>query len=84
MWQLFNESFSTAGLIPYGFCLQWNPQLLWMLVASDSIIAASCFSLPFAIGYFANKRPDLTVRDFEKLLSKPDGIFIPSERFDVG
>ena len=62
MWQLFNESFRTAGLIPHGFCLQWNPKLLWTLVAADSIIAASYFSIPFAIWYFAKKRPDIQFR----------------------
>lgn len=62
MWQLFYESFSTAGLIPHGYCLQWNPPLLWTLVASDSIIAASYFSIPFAIFYFAKKRPDVSKR----------------------
>lgn len=62
MWQLFNGSFSTAGLIPHGYCLQWNPTLLWTLVASDSIIAVSYFSIPFAIWYFAKKRPDISQR----------------------
>lgn len=72
MWQLFNESFSTAGLIPHGFCLQWNPLLLWSLIASDSIIAVSYFSIPFAIWYFAKKRPDISHRPLFLLF----GLFI--------
>ena len=60
MWYLLNESFSTERLIPHGYCLQWNPFLLWTLVASDLIIAASYFSIPFAIWYFCKKRSDIT------------------------
>jgi diguanylate cyclase (GGDEF)-like protein/PAS domain S-box-containing protein len=62
MWQLFNDSFNMTGLIPHGFCLQWNPSLLWTLVASDSIIAISYFSIPFGIFYLAKKRPDIPHR----------------------
>jgi PAS domain S-box-containing protein len=72
MWQLFNESFNTVGLIPHGYCLQWKPLLLWTLVASDSIIAGSYFSIPFAIWYFAKKRPDIS----KKWLFLLFGLFI--------
>src|SRR3974390_529884 len=72
MWQFFNESFGTAGVFPYGSCLQWKPLLRWTLVTSDVIIAASYFSIPFAIWYFARKRPDVSQRWLFKLF----GLFI--------
>jgi diguanylate cyclase (GGDEF)-like protein/PAS domain S-box-containing protein len=50
------------SLIPHGFCLTWNPALLWTLVASDALIALSYFSIPFALWYFAKKRPDIPYR----------------------
>lgn len=62
MWQWLIDSFNTAGMVPHGFCLQWRPLLLWTLVASDSLIAVSYFSIPFAIFFFANKRPDIPER----------------------
>jgi len=62
MWQLISEGFNSTGLIPHGYCLQWNPALLWTLVTSDAVIAASYFSIPFAIWYFARKRPDISNR----------------------
>ena len=73
MWQLFNETFSTAGLIPHGYCLQWNAPLLWTFVASDSIIAGSYFSIPFAIWYFAKKRPDYYRLDMKISFRKNKG-----------
>lgn len=50
----------SQNLIPHGYCLSWNPQLLWTFVVSDSVIAVSYFSIPFAIWYFAKKRPDIS------------------------
>jgi diguanylate cyclase (GGDEF)-like protein/PAS domain S-box-containing protein len=72
LWQLFTEAFNLSGLAPHGFCLQWNPVLLWTLVGSDSIIAISYFSIPFAIWFFAHKRPDVRNRGLLVLF----GLFI--------
>ena len=52
--QLFGQN-----LIPHGYCLSWNPSLLWTFVVSDSVIAIAYFSIPFAIWTFAKKRPDI-------------------------
>lgn len=62
MWNAIESYFDSASLIPHGYCLQWNPALLWTLVISDSIIALSYFTIPFAIWYFAQKRPDIPNR----------------------
>lgn len=62
MWQMFADAFNLTGLVPHGFCLKWNPLLLWTLVGSDALIALSYFSIPFAIWFFANKRPDVRHR----------------------
>ena len=59
MWQLITEAFNLTGLAPHGFCIKWNPVLLWTLVGSDALIAISYFSIPFAIWFFAHKRPDV-------------------------
>lgn len=62
MWNVIGSYFDSASLIPHGYCLQWNPALLWTLVISDSVIALSYFTIPFAIWYFAQKRPDIPNR----------------------
>jgi diguanylate cyclase (GGDEF)-like protein/PAS domain S-box-containing protein len=62
MKELLIETFLSNRLIPHGYCLSWNPTLLWTYVATDSIIAISYFSIPFALWYFAKHRPDVSQR----------------------
>jgi two-component system sensor kinase FixL len=45
--------------LPHGLCLLWQPGLIWLHVVSDGLIAASYYSIPAALGYFAVKRRDL-------------------------
>ena len=53
------ELFDNSDLSPHGFCLLWRPELIWLHVGSDLIIAASYFSIPAALAYFLLKRRDL-------------------------
>ncbi len=62
MNELLFETFLSKSLIPHGYCLSWNSKLLWTYVATDSIIAISYFSIPFALWYFAKHRPDVSQR----------------------
>ena len=43
------------SFMPHGMCFAWDPVLLGMHVISDSIIAASYFSIPLALLYFSYK-----------------------------
>jgi len=52
---IFNEN----GLTPHGFCLLWQPGLIWLHVASDTITGLSYYAIPLALGYFVWKRPDI-------------------------
>jgi hypothetical protein len=56
MWKTF---FSSASFIPHGHCYLWQTQLVWLHVASDSIIALAYFSIPITLVYFISKRQDL-------------------------
>lgn len=47
------------GFLPHGFCLTWIPGLLWLHVASDTLIALAYFSIPLSLLYFVRRRPDL-------------------------
>lgn len=51
--------FNSNTLLPHGYCIKWTPDLLWLYVASDALIAISYFSIPFALAYFVWKRKDL-------------------------
>jgi signal transduction histidine kinase len=56
------EYFGTSGFMPHGHCFLWNAPLLWGYVISDSVIAASYYSIPVALWYFVRKRSDLPFR----------------------
>src|SRR5215472_17871939 len=53
------EFFSTAALSPHGFCLLWRPELVWLHVASDTLIGIAYYTIPLALAYFVWKREDI-------------------------
>jgi signal transduction histidine kinase/DNA-binding response OmpR family regulator len=54
--------FDPAGLTPHGFCLLWNPGLLWLHALSDVGIGLAYFTIPFALLVVVRKRQDLVFR----------------------
>jgi signal transduction histidine kinase len=44
---------------PHGICLLWDPELIWLHVASDAVIATAYFSIPVALSIFVSKRRDV-------------------------
>ena len=42
--------------MPHGMCYGWEPSILWTSIISDLLIAASYFSIPFAILWFIKKK----------------------------
>ena len=51
--------FSEDGLTPHGFCLLWQPGLIWLHVVSDTITGISYYAIPLALAYFVWKRPNI-------------------------
>ena len=49
----------SSTLSPHGICLLWEPELIWLHVASDAVIAAAYFSIPVALSLFVSKRRDV-------------------------
>ncbi|MEQ9329276.1 MAG: HAMP domain-containing sensor histidine kinase [Rhodospirillales bacterium] len=47
------------GFTPHGYCLIWDPGLIYLHVASDLVIAASYLSIPAVLMIIARRRPDL-------------------------
>jgi signal transduction histidine kinase len=46
-------------LAPHGYCLLWQPELVWTHVVADALIAAAYFSIPIAIVRFVRARQDV-------------------------
>lgn len=59
VWSSWFEPFAFS---PHGFCLAWEPSLLWLHILSDGLIALAYFSIPLAILAFMRRRPDFTYR----------------------
>jgi len=54
--------FDPSGLTPHGFCLLWEPWLIWTQALANSAIGLAYFSIPLALAYFARRRRDLVFR----------------------
>ncbi len=48
-----------SGLEPHGFCLLWEPGLVWLYAISDTAIALAYFSIPMALIVVGRRRGDL-------------------------
>ena len=47
------------GLTPHGFCLLWQPGLIWLHAVSDLLTGFAYFSIPLALLTLVRKRQDL-------------------------
>jgi signal transduction histidine kinase len=52
----------TSGLTPHGFCLTWEPALIWLDCLADGLTMLSYFSIPLALLWFMRRRRDLPRR----------------------
>lgn len=58
----FEQFFSTNFLPPHGYCFLWLPELVWIHVIANLLIASAYFSIPIALWRFASQRPDIPYR----------------------
>lgn len=56
---LLDLLFTSDGLTPHGYCLLWDPALIWLHLASDAAIAAAYLAIPAALAVVGRRRPDL-------------------------
>ncbi|MGK7877873.1 MAG: ATP-binding protein [Xenococcaceae cyanobacterium] len=54
-----NNVFAFSPFIPHGHCYLWKPSLVWLHVASDSLITLVYYFIPLLLLYFVRKRQDL-------------------------
>ncbi|MEW5859096.1 MAG: PAS domain S-box protein [Cyanobacteriota bacterium] len=59
MLEFLNVFFTSGGFIPHGHCYLWKPDLVWLHIVSDSLIALAYYSIPVTLFYFVRKRQDL-------------------------
>jgi len=46
-------------MAPHGYCFMWLPEIVWLHVVANVLIALAYFSIPIALWLFARKRPDV-------------------------
>lgn len=49
----------SADFAPHGFCFLWMPEILWLHVVSDALIALAYFAIPTALLILAWRRREL-------------------------
>jgi signal transduction histidine kinase len=59
MWGFLERLLDSSMFSPHGICLLWDPELIWLHVASDAVIAAAYFSIPVVLSIFVSKRRDV-------------------------
>jgi signal transduction histidine kinase/CheY-like chemotaxis protein len=59
MLDYLNMFARARDLAPHGYCLLWQPELIWTHVVADALIAAAYFSIPIAIVRFVTGRKDV-------------------------
>jgi signal transduction histidine kinase/ActR/RegA family two-component response regulator len=59
MWDYLDILTRARELAPHGYCLLWQPELIWTHVVADALIAAAYFSIPIAIVRFVRGRKDV-------------------------
>jgi len=59
MFETLGKLLSVQSFMPHGYCLGWDPALLFVMIAANVGIALAYLSIPAALSYFARRRPDL-------------------------
>lgn len=59
MPDLFAQLFSIKGFMPHGMCFQWRPEILWLHVISDLIVAIAYFSIPLVLVVLLYRRQQI-------------------------
>ncbi len=59
MFDWLSNFFAMRGLPPHGYCLLWDPTLVWTHVVADALIALAYFSIPFVLWRLLRVRRDV-------------------------
>lgn len=53
------RSLFREDLVPHGYCIAWQPEILWLHVISDLVIVFAYYSIPLTLWYFVRRRTDM-------------------------
>ncbi len=59
MLEFLKNLFASGLFIPHGHCYLWKPELVWLHIVSDALIALAYYSIPITLVYFVRKRHDV-------------------------
>ncbi|HEY9905038.1 MAG TPA: hybrid sensor histidine kinase/response regulator, partial [Candidatus Sericytochromatia bacterium] len=59
MLEVLKNLFTSRTFIPHGHCYLWKPELVWLHIMGDALIAIAYYSIPITLVYFVRKRVDL-------------------------
>ena len=59
MWAFLERLLDSSMFSPHGICLLWEPELIWLHVTADALIAVAYFSIPVALAILVSKRSDI-------------------------
>jgi len=62
MIEFLTDILSQKGFMPHGMCFQWRPEILWMHVIADLVIAIAYFSIPLALAAVLNRQKRIPFR----------------------
>ena len=62
MLSQLNGFFDQEGFIPHGHCYLWMPEVLWLHLITDAIIALAYLSIAIGLIYFLKRRIDLAYK----------------------
>jgi len=65
---IYNLLISTQ-YIPHGHCYLWQPELLWLHILTDMLIALAYFSIPLTLIFFIRGREDIPFKGIFILFS---------------
>ena len=53
------ENFFSQNFIPHGHCYLWQPELVWLHLISDSLIALAYYAIPLMLIYFIRQQRNI-------------------------
>jgi signal transduction histidine kinase len=59
MFDYLQKMLTARGLPPHGYCLLWDPTLIWTHVIADLLIGLAYFSIPVVLAVFLTRRRDV-------------------------
>ncbi len=62
MFEYIARMLAERGMAPHGYCLFWDPVLIWTHVVADALIGLAYFSIPLVLARFLAQRRDFEFR----------------------